>query len=99
MERRLLWFTIIQALPMLLELLRTLLQFLFVSILHVPGAIGVTSETLFYYMDITCTLPPYCLLATNANIRRLLLPRAFAIEEISVFEDLGFARNPISVLI
>lgn len=27
----------------------------------------------YYYLDLTCTIQPWCLLATNSNIRQLFL--------------------------
>ncbi|CAJ0962290.1 unnamed protein product, partial [Mesorhabditis belari] len=72
LERRLLICSILQAIPMLLELGRSTTQFLLVSVLNNQAAYSSTAETLYYYMDITCTIQPWCLLATNSNIRRLL---------------------------
>ncbi|CAJ0935550.1 unnamed protein product, partial [Mesorhabditis belari] len=73
-EHRLLISSIFQALPMFLELIRLLIHVTLVVILKDTSAIATVSEVAYYYLDLTCTIQPWCLLATNANIRRLLIP-------------------------
>ncbi|CAJ0573942.1 unnamed protein product, partial [Mesorhabditis spiculigera] len=95
LERRFLWFSIFQSGPMLLETVRAAAQFYVTLYLNERAALQQLSEYLFYYMDLACMLTPYCLLVTNRNIRRILLPK-FMVSQLSSMQQVSKNTNVIS---
>ncbi|CAJ0562918.1 unnamed protein product, partial [Mesorhabditis spiculigera] len=81
LEQKLLLCSVLQALPMFTEFLRTIIQFLLLYVFMIENYTADSwvakfwSEVLYYYIDTLVTIPPYCLLLTNTHVRRLFLCR------------------------
>ncbi|CAJ0575646.1 unnamed protein product, partial [Mesorhabditis spiculigera] len=81
LEQKLLLCSILQAIPMFAEFLRTLISFLLLYVFKTDQydadswVVKFWSEILYYYIDTSVTIQPYCLLITNTHVRKLFLCR------------------------
>ncbi|CAJ0562904.1 unnamed protein product, partial [Mesorhabditis spiculigera] len=73
--------SILQAIPMFAEFVRTLISFLLLYVFKTDQydadswVVKFWSEILYYYIDTSVTIQPYCLLITNTHVRKLFLCR------------------------